>query len=114
MSDQNTSTDAARSPDELKRESTAIDTTVRLPDVDPIRKYFAWNHLPPKLQHVSIPFSILADDILKLPRCAERSVALRKLLESKDAAVRAALEDPNWMPPIVTAEGSPPIGSPAP
>jgi hypothetical protein len=33
----------------------------------------------------------MAAFILTLPRNAERSTALRKLLESKDAAVRAAL-----------------------
>jgi hypothetical protein len=38
------------------------------------------------------PFSSLADHIVAtLPRSAERTVALRKLLESKDAAVRAAI-----------------------
>jgi hypothetical protein len=58
---------------------------------EPIVKYFAYTHLPPKLQEVSAPFSLLATSILKLPRSAERTVALRKLLESKDAAVRASL-----------------------
>jgi hypothetical protein len=58
---------------------------------EPILKYFAFEHLPEKLQSVSQPFSVLAVAIMELPRSAERSVALRKLLESKDAAVRAAL-----------------------
>ena len=59
---------------------------------DPIMKFFAYSHLPEKLQGVSRPFSELADHIVAtLPRCAERTVALRKLLEGKDAAVRAAL-----------------------
>ena len=56
-----------------------------------IEQFFAYAHLPPHLQDVSRPFCELADVILKLPRNPERTVALRKLLESKDAAVRAAL-----------------------
>ena len=59
---------------------------------EPIMKFFAWSHLPPRLQPVSEPFHTLACSLLDLPRSAERTVALRKLLESKDAAVRAALE----------------------
>lgn len=56
-----------------------------------ILRYFRWQHLPPALQKVSHPFQEMADLLMQLPRCAERTVALRKLLESKDAAVRAAL-----------------------
>lgn len=62
---------------------------------DPILKYFSWSHLPEHLQHlqqISRPFGMLAIEIVaNVPRSAERTVALRKLLESKDAAVRAAL-----------------------
>jgi len=62
--------------------------------VDPILKFFKVGHLPERLARVSRPFCDLAIEIAQtLPRCAERSVALRKLLEAKDAAVRAALED---------------------
>lgn len=57
-----------------------------------IAQFFAWEHLPPFLQEVSKPFGELADHILEtLPRNPERTVALRKLLEAKDAAVRARL-----------------------
>lgn len=56
-----------------------------------IEQFFAFAHLPPHLQEVSKPFSELAQVILTLPRNPERTVALRKLLESKDAAVRAKL-----------------------
>lgn len=60
---------------------------------EPILKFFAFEHLPPRLADVSEPFCVLANDIVNsLPYCEERSVALRKLLESKDAAVRAKLE----------------------
>lgn len=58
---------------------------------EPILRFFAFAHLPPHLQEVSKPFAELADIIMTLPRSAERTVALRKLLESKDAAVRARL-----------------------
>lgn len=71
-----------------------MDTTnqaVQPEPTEPIMKFFAWEHLPPKLQSVSQPFQITASHIMTLPRSAERTVALRKLLESKDAAVRAAL-----------------------
>ena len=57
---------------------------------DPILRYFHFAHLPQSLQVTSIKFYELACYIIAvLPRNAERSVALRKLLEAKDAAVRA-------------------------
>ena len=56
-----------------------------------IAQFFSFAHLPAHLQAVSRPFSELAATILTLPRNPERTVALRKLLESKDAAVRATL-----------------------
>jgi hypothetical protein len=59
---------------------------------DPIMQFFAYEHLPEKLQQVSRPFGELANALTaNLPRNAERTVALRKLLESKDAAVRASI-----------------------
>lgn len=55
-----------------------------------ILQFFAYAHLPPHLQAVSKPFGDLAQRIVEtLPRNPERTVALRKLLEAKDAAVRA-------------------------
>lgn len=57
---------------------------------DPILRYFHYSHLPPALQVASKPFCELARHIVTtLPRNAERTVALRKLLEAKDAGVRA-------------------------
>ena len=59
---------------------------------EPILQFFAWAHLPPHLQEVSKPFGDQAATIVAtLPRNPERTVALRKLLEAKDAAVRAKL-----------------------
>lgn len=57
-----------------------------------ILQFFAYAHLPPFLQEVSKPFGDMAQQIVDtLPRNPERTVALRKLLEAKDAAVRALL-----------------------
>lgn len=57
-----------------------------------ILQFFAHEHLPAHLAEVSRPFAKLAEQITQnLPRNPERAVALRKLLEAKDAAVRARL-----------------------
>jgi len=56
-------------------------------------KYFAYQHLPAHLQEVSKPIGDLAtlmDELL--PDGAEKSAGLRKLLEAKDALVRAKLD----------------------
>jgi hypothetical protein len=59
---------------------------------EPILQFFAYNHLPPSLQEISKPFHGFANWMIEtLPRNPERTVALRKLLEAKDAAVRAKL-----------------------
>jgi hypothetical protein len=53
-------------------------------------QFFSFSHLPAELQAISKRFHDLADWIVSdLPRNPERTVALRKLLESKDCAVRA-------------------------
>lgn len=60
---------------------------------DHILRYFHYAHLPPALQERSAPFCKLARQIIDgTPRNAERTVALRKLLEAKDAAVRAHVQ----------------------
>jgi len=51
------------------------------------RRFFRYDHLPPHLQAVSKPFGDLADN-------PQRVMTLTKLLESKDAAVRALLFKP--------------------
>ncbi|WP_232626719.1 hypothetical protein [Streptomyces alfalfae] len=66
-----------------------------MPVRPPIMRYFQFAHLPAELQAVATLFSKLAYDLYTtLPAGPELSVALRKLLESKDAAVRAALDIP--------------------
>ncbi len=57
-----------------------------------IMQFFAFSHLPPVLAKVSEPFAVLASHIVvTCPRNPERTVALRKLLEAKDACVRAVV-----------------------
>lgn len=71
-----------------------------------ILQFFAYAHLPPHLATISKSFCDLAHAIVygdnhpdtgtvssgpPVPRNPERTVALRKLLEAKDAAVRAVL-----------------------
>lgn len=59
---------------------------------DSILQFFAFDHLPPHLAAVSGDFCKLAHGIVAtVPRNAERTAALRKLLEAKDAAVRAVI-----------------------
>lgn len=70
------------------------------PNQDPLLQFFAYTHLPEPLQAVSWRFAALAEQLVAdLPRNPERTVALRKLLEAKDCAVRAKL----WKAP----EGTP-------
>lgn len=60
--------------------------------MDRMEQFFAYEHLPAHLQEVSKPFGDLARHLIAaLPSNAERTVALRKLLEAKDCAVRALL-----------------------
>lgn len=64
--------------------------------MEPMLQFFRWEHLPPSLRDASKPYAVLAQHIVDTtPRNPERTVALRKLLESKDCAVRAHLyEEP--------------------
>ena len=60
---------------------------------NPIMRYFAYAHLPEKLQVISKPIGDLAaamDEVI--PNGPEKSAGLRKLLEAKDCLVRAALD----------------------
>lgn len=63
----------------------------RHPGVAHLLFFFSYGHLPPHLQAVSKPFCELAEKIADGPSNAETVTALRKLLESKDCAVRAVL-----------------------
>jgi hypothetical protein len=59
----------------------------------PILKYFAFSHLPEKLQEISKPIGEMASAFdVTLPDGPEKSAGLRKLLEAKDCFVRAKLD----------------------
>jgi hypothetical protein len=71
--------------------------------VDDIMQFFSYEHLPQHLKEVSASFSVMAHRIVEtLPDNRQRAIALEKLLESKDAAVRARV-----------AKDAPPAPSPA-
>lgn len=57
-----------------------------------IMQFFCYSHLKPELANVSKQFNDLATWIdEQLPDNPEKSVALRKLMEAKDCAVRAVI-----------------------
>jgi hypothetical protein len=63
---------------------------------DRMLQFFQYAHLPTHLQIISRPFCELAEEMVaNLPYNPERTVALRKLLEAKDCAVRSVLEEQN-------------------
>ena len=60
---------------------------------DRMLQWFKYEHLKPEMQAISKPFGELANFLVdNLAAGPERTVALRKLLEGKDAAVRAYIE----------------------
>jgi hypothetical protein len=70
-----------------------MNTTAPATDA-PILRFFRYDHLPTgEARDVSRMFANLAHEVHhRLPAGAESATALRKLLEGKDAAVRAALD----------------------
>jgi hypothetical protein len=72
----------------------SCDLTVRedVAKQDRMLKWFVYGHLPLPLCEISMHFHDLAYRVVcDIPPGPERTVALRKLLEAKDAAVRARL-----------------------
>jgi hypothetical protein len=66
-----------------------------------ILKYFRFDHINSPYALMSVGFSEAAHAVVTMtPRCAERTVALRKLLEGRDAAIRAVAE--HLMQEVVT------------
>lgn len=62
------------------------------PSIEHVLQYFKFHHLPEALQEVSAKFHNLAHEVANNnPDSPETTIALRKLLEAKDAAVRAAV-----------------------
>lgn len=88
-------------PPRRKREQPMTDTTsgnfgdfgrFGTAPVEPMLQFFNYEHLPRDLAAVSEQFARLAHHIVDtVPRNPERTVALRKLLEAKDCAVRAVI-----------------------
>jgi len=57
-----------------------------------IMQFFSYDHLPEPMKSVSKKFGDLAIEMNEhLPENPEKSVALRRLLEAKDCAVRAII-----------------------
>ena len=61
------------------------------PSTEAILRFFEFDHLPPHLQEISRPFRELAHCMASQLEGPELTAGLRKLLESKDCMVRAAL-----------------------
>lgn len=81
------------------------------PATEAVLRYFDHTHLPPALAAVSAPFGELARAMAaQLPPGPEVTAGLRKLLEAKDCAVRAATLGPNpsAVTFAVTGESAPP------
>lgn len=57
--------------------------------MEPHIQFFRTIGLPDDMKVQMQPFRTLADHVLKMPDNAERDVAMRKLLECRDAAYRA-------------------------
>lgn len=72
-------------------------------------RYFQYSQLPPRLQQVSKPFCDVAKWLIAvLPDNRMSQLALEKLIEAKDAAVRSALDEPPSsipMPPAMPETG---------
>lgn len=73
--------------------ATSPPTESRHPSTTALLRWFEHGHLPAHLQAVSAPFGGLAHYLVgQLPDSPELSAGLRKLLEAKDCAVRAAID----------------------
>jgi len=74
-------------------QKSTFDMLLAHKDSYPIVAFFACDHLPPELQAQSRPFMYVALQMVEtVPRNPETAAGLRKLLEAKDCAVRAALD----------------------
>lgn len=72
------------------------------PAVEHLLQFFGYAHLPPHLAEASKPFCELAHKIAAdTPSSPEKTVALRKLMEAKDCAVRCFVGQPEHKRPPV-------------
>lgn len=70
--------------------------TNRHSSVEAITRFFEYSHLPEPLQYIAMRCNTLKEIMLKeLEDDPELVVGLRKLLEAKDAFVRAAVAQEN-------------------
>jgi len=74
-----------------QREITPGHRRIPHPATMAILRYFEYDHLPPNLAEISSRFYSLAHNLASELDGPEVTVAIRKLLEAKDCAVRAAL-----------------------
>ncbi len=72
-------------------EALELATIAATPPIQHVLKFFKFAHLPPHLRATSCMFADVAARTSLLSSNAETTVALRKLLEAKDAAVRSVL-----------------------
>ena len=84
-------------PGALEREVVSdFDREILPPPILHVLQFFEFDHLPPHLQEVSRPFAEMAGFLVSaIVWNPELTVMLRKLLETKDAAVRAKLVGDN-------------------
>lgn len=67
------------------------------PSVKHVLKMFKYSHLPAHIAIHSKRFHDLAHEVANVaPNSQETTIALRRLLEAKDAAVRAYLDGTNY------------------
>lgn len=72
-----------------------------------IIQFFEYGHLKSPMKEISQSFAILAQIVINdCPKNPERTVALRKLLEAKDAAVRSMVADLSKSAVPVSSDGA--------
>lgn len=84
-------------------EAVVSESLDKLKQSDPsfdVLQYFHFEHLKGNLRDVSFQFANMALELAtRLPKNPQRTIALNKLLEAKDASVRSALGRLDLMPP---------------
>lgn len=84
---------AAGDPNSGTREALAAHVAGRHASTVQLVKYFAFSHLAGALRPMAMGYAAAALNLVDLVGdCPELTVALRKLVESKDAAVRAVVD----------------------
>lgn len=78
----------------FERATIMIESPEQTKPASPILRFFSYEHLPIHLQEVSKIFGDLARHLDRsIPDSEEKQAGLRRLLEAKDAMVRAKLPD---------------------